>query len=93
MKFQSGDEQSWDVNIVRQVQHPVIEDSWAPRGAPMPPSRPGRDDRGLGGFDRGLVLDFEPGRDAKASGAPSARLGIHASASAVRRERAMGDDE
>jgi len=38
MKFQSGDQQSWDVNVVRQVQHSGYEDSWRPRGAPTPPS-------------------------------------------------------
>ncbi len=30
LKYQSADEQSWDLNVVRQVQHSGYEDSWAP---------------------------------------------------------------
>src|SRR6478672_4395986 len=30
LKYQSADVQSWDINIVREVQHSGFEDSWAP---------------------------------------------------------------
>ena len=74
MKFQSGDQQSWDVNVVRQVQHSGYEDSWAPaRRANASFLGQGGTIDGLGGFDRGLVLDLNPVVTRKASGAPSPR--------------------
>ena len=74
MKFQSGDVQSWDVNVVRQVQHSGFEDSWAPaRRSNASFLGQGGTIEGLGGFDRGLVLDLNPVVTRKASGAPNPR--------------------
>src|SRR6478672_11570477 len=61
MKFQSGDEQSWDVNVVRQVQHSGFEDSWAPaRRSNASFLGQGGTIDSLSGFERGLVLDLNP---------------------------------
>ncbi|MDB4874887.1 MAG: hypothetical protein JWM41_1333 [Gemmatimonadetes bacterium] len=71
LKYQSSNDQSWDVNIVRQVQHSGFEDSWAPakRSNASFLSQAGTID-GLGGFERGLVLDLNPVVTRKASGGP-----------------------
>ena len=74
LKFQSAGEQSWDINVVRQVQHSGYEDSWAPaKRANASFLAQGGSLDGLGGFDRGLVLDLNPVVTRKASGAPSPR--------------------
>ena len=73
LKYQSADEQSWDINVVRQVQHSGYEDSWAPAQAVervVPRARRARS-TDLRGFDRGLVLDLNPVVTRKATGAPS----------------------
>ena len=71
LKYQSAANQSWDINVVRQVQHSGFEDSWAPakRANASFLGQAGTID-GLGGFDRGLVLDLNPVVTRKASGAP-----------------------
>jgi hypothetical protein len=71
LKYQSSNYQGWDVNVVRQVQHSGFEDSWAPakRSNSSFLSQAGTID-GLGGFDRGLVLDLNPVVTRKATGAP-----------------------
>ena len=58
LKYQSGDEQSWDLNIVREVQHSGSEDSWVPakRANASFLAQSGTLD-GLTGLTRGLVLD------------------------------------
>jgi hypothetical protein len=73
LKYQSSDPQSWDINIVREVQHSGYEDSWAPakRSNASFLAQSGTIE-GLGGFDRGLVLDVNPVVTQKATGAPSA---------------------
>ncbi|MDQ6872273.1 MAG: carbohydrate binding family 9 domain-containing protein [Gemmatimonadota bacterium] len=73
IKFQAGDEQSWDLNIVREVQHSGSEDSWVPakRANASFLSQSGTLD-GLTGLTRGLVLDVNPSVTEKVSGAPSA---------------------
>lgn len=71
LKFQSGDAQSWDLNIVRQVQHSGREDSWAPakRSNTSFLSQSGTLDS-LSGLRRGLVLDVNPSLTQKITGAP-----------------------
>jgi len=72
MKFQSADAQSWDINVVRQVQHSGYEDSWAPaRRSNASFLGQGGTIDSLGGFERGLVLDFNPVVTRKSSGAPT----------------------
>jgi hypothetical protein len=70
LKYQSADVQSWDINIVRQVQHSGSEDSWAPakRSNASFLAQAGTIDS-LSGFDRGLVLDVNPVLTQKTSGA------------------------
>ncbi|MEO7084317.1 MAG: DUF5916 domain-containing protein [Gemmatimonadaceae bacterium] len=71
LKYQSADVQSWDVNVVREVQHSGYEDSWAPakRSGASFLAQSGSID-GLTGFDRGVVLDMNPVVTRKATGAP-----------------------
>ncbi len=71
LKYQSADVQTWDVNVVRQVQHSGFENSWAPakRANASFLGQSGTLD-GLTGIDRGLVLDLNPVVTRKASGAP-----------------------
>jgi hypothetical protein len=71
LRYQSADQQSWDINVVRQVQHSGFEDSWAPakRAHASFLGQSGSLD-GLTGFDRGLVLDLNPFVTQKSSGAP-----------------------
>ena len=61
LKYQSGAEQSWDLNVVRKVQHSGSEDSWAPakRANASFLAQSGTLD-GLTGLTRGLVLDVNP---------------------------------
>jgi len=72
IKYQSADVQSWDINVVREVQHSGYEDTWAParRSNASFLSQSGVIDS-LSGFDRGLVLDVNPVVTRKATGAPS----------------------
>jgi len=71
LKYQSADAQSWDLNIVRQVQHSGSEDSWVPakRSNTSFLSQSGTLD-GLTGLERGLVLDVNPSLTQKATGTP-----------------------
>ncbi len=71
VKYQSADVQSWDLNIVRQVQHSGHEDSWVPakRANTSFLSQSGSLD-GLTGLSRGLVLDVNPSVTQKVTGAP-----------------------
>jgi hypothetical protein len=71
LKYQSADVQSWDINIVRQVQHSGYEDSWAPaKRANASFLAQSGSIEGMSGFDRGLVLDFNPVVTQKANGSP-----------------------
>lgn len=74
IKYQSADVQSWDINVVREVQHSGYEDSWVParRSNASFLSQSGAIDS-LSGFDRGLVLDVNPVLTRKATGAPTDR--------------------
>ena len=72
IKYQSLDEQSWDINIVRDVQHSGYEDSWAPakRANPSFLAQAGTL-TGLHGMSRGLlVIDANPVVTQKLIGAP-----------------------
>ncbi len=71
LKYQSGAEQSWDLNVVRKVQHSGNEDSWAPakRANASFLAQSGTLD-GLTGLTRGLVLDVNPSVTQKITGAP-----------------------
>lgn len=81
LKYQSSNVQSWDINVVREVQHSGFEDSWAPakRSNASFLAQSGSID-GLGGFDRGLVLDLNPFVTQKSAGAPSSAGWAYASA-------------
>jgi hypothetical protein len=71
LKYQTADEQSWDFNVVRKVQHSGFEDSWtqAKRDNASFLAQSGTID-GLRGLDRGLVLDVNPVATSKSRGAP-----------------------
>jgi hypothetical protein len=71
IRYQSTDVQSWDLNVVRQVQHSGYEDSWAPalRAHPSFLAQGGALE-GLQGLERGLVLDLNPIVTQKVTGAP-----------------------
>ena len=74
LKYQSADVQSWDLNIVRNVQHSGHEDSWVPakRSNTSFLAQSGSLD-GLTGLTRGLVLDLNPSVTQKIVGAPGPR--------------------
>ncbi|HTD82820.1 MAG TPA: DUF5916 domain-containing protein [Gemmatimonadaceae bacterium] len=74
LKYQSSDVQSWDINVVREVQHSGHEDSWVPakRANTSFLSQSGSLD-GLTGLSRGLVLDVNPSVTEKVTGAPGPR--------------------
>ena len=63
LRYQSAPEQSWGINVTRQVQHSGYEDSWAParRASASFLAQSGRL-VGLTDLRRGLVLDLNPVR-------------------------------
>jgi hypothetical protein len=71
LKYQSADVQTWDLNIVREVQHSGTEDTWVPakRANTSFLGQSGTID-GLTGLSRGLVLDVNPSVTEKVSGGP-----------------------
>jgi hypothetical protein len=73
LRYQPNQEQSWGINIVRQVQHSGREDSWAPakRASASFLSQSGRL-VGLTELRRGVVLDFTPSVTSRTTGAPGA---------------------
>ena len=73
IKYQSGDAQTWDLNVVRQVQHSGREDSWVPakRANTSFLSQSGTLE-GLAGLHRGLVLDVNPSLTQKTTGGSGA---------------------
>jgi len=74
IKYQASDEQSWDLHIVREIQHSGAEDSWVPakRSNTSFLAQAGTLD-GLTGLTRGLVLDINPSVTERVTGAPGAR--------------------
>jgi hypothetical protein len=71
LKYQSSDQQNWDINVVREVQHSGFEDSWVPakRANASFLGQSGMIE-GLTGFDRGLVLDLNPFVTQRSAGGP-----------------------
>ncbi|HEX5963233.1 MAG TPA: DUF5916 domain-containing protein [Gemmatimonadales bacterium] len=69
LRFQPKQEQSWGINIVRQVQHSGHEDSWAPakRARASFLAQSGRL-VGLSGLRRGVVLDVTPSLTSRSTG-------------------------
>jgi len=69
LRFQPKPEQSWGINIVRQVQHSGHEDSWAPakRASASFLAQSGRL-VGLKHLRRGVVLDVTPSLTARSTG-------------------------
>lgn len=73
IRYQPTATQTWDINVVRQVQHSGYEDSWAPavRANPSFLAQGGSLEQ-LHGLERGLVLDLNPVVTQKVTGAPGA---------------------
>ncbi len=69
LRYQSSAEQSWGINVTRQVQHSGYEDSWAParRSAASFLAQSGRL-VGLTDLRRGLVLDVNPSITSRTTG-------------------------
>jgi hypothetical protein len=69
LRFQPKAEQSWGINIVRQVQHSGHEDSWAParRASASFLAQSGRL-VGLKDLRRGVVLDVTPSVTSRSTG-------------------------
>lgn len=72
LKYQAVDVQSWDINVVRQVQYTGYEDSWAPaRRASASFLGQGGTLAGLTEIRRGLVVDLTPEATQRTEGAPA----------------------
>jgi hypothetical protein len=70
LRYQAAREQSWVLNVTRQVQHSGHEDSWAPaRRASASFLAQGGHLVGLTDLHRGLVLDFNPSVISRTTGA------------------------
>jgi hypothetical protein len=69
LRYQSGAEQSWGINVTRQVQHSGHEDSWTParRASASFLAQSGRL-VGLTDLRRGLVLDLNPSVTSRTTG-------------------------
>lgn len=71
LRYQPAREQTWNLNIVRDVQHSGMEDSWIPaRRASATFVGQSGTLAGLTELRRGLVVDLNPEATAKVSGAP-----------------------
>jgi len=72
LRYQPRQPQDWKLNVVREVQHSGIEDSWYPaRRASATFIGQAGNLVGLSGMHRGLVVDLNPEATGKASGAPT----------------------
>src|SRR2546422_1640668 len=72
IRYQPRQPQDWKLNIVREVQHSGLEDSWFPaRRASATFVGQSGNLVGLSGMHRGLVMDLNPEATGKASGAPT----------------------
>ena len=73
LRFQPKQEQSWGINVVRQVQHSGHEDSWAPARRASA-SFLGQSGKlvGLRDLRRGVVLDVTPSLVARTTGTRAA---------------------
>lgn len=72
LRYQSGDVQTWDINVLRQVNYRGYEDSWAParRGSASFLDQGGTLD-GLTRIRRGLVMDLTPEITQRTEGLPA----------------------
>ena len=71
LRYQAAQEQTWVLNVTRQVQHSGHEDSWAPaRRASASFLGQGGHLVGLTDLHRGLVLDLNPSVTSRTTGAP-----------------------
>ncbi len=69
LRYQSAPEQSWGINVTRQVKHSGYEDSWAPaRQASASFLAQSGKLVGLTQLRRGLVLDFTPSVTSRTTG-------------------------
>ncbi|HXL35151.1 MAG TPA: DUF5916 domain-containing protein [Gemmatimonadales bacterium] len=76
LRYQPRQPQDWRLNIVRQVKHSGVEDSWFPaRRASATFVGQSGNLVGLSGMHRGLVMDLNPEATGKASGAPTLTRG------------------
>ena len=76
LRYQPRQPQDWRLNIVRQVKHSGVEDSWFPaRRANATFVGQAGNLVGLNGMHRGLVVDLNPEATGKASGAPTPSRG------------------
>src|SRR6059036_1662759 len=72
LRYQPRQPQDWRLNIVREVKHSGVEDSWFPaRRASATFIGQAGNLVGLSGMHRGLVMDLNPEATGKASGAPT----------------------
>ncbi len=73
LRYQPAQEQTWQLNVLREVQHSGYEDSWAPaRRASASFLQQSGQLVGLTDLQRGLVLDLNPVLTARATGVPAA---------------------
>ena len=77
LKYQSADVQTWDINVVRQVNFRGYEYSWAPalRGNASFLGQGGTM-AGLTGFSRGLVMDVTPEVTQRIEGVPETTVPV-----------------
>ena len=74
LRYQSADEQIWQLNLVREVQHSGFEDSWTPaRRANASFLGQSGTLSGLRGLRRGVVLDVTPEVTARYDGGQGKR--------------------
>ena len=74
IRFASGGEQHWRVNVLRQVQHSGYVDTWAPaRLANASFLAQSGTLEGLTGLDRGTVFDVNPELTSRVDGNPATR--------------------
>src|SRR2546426_1775295 len=72
IRYQPRQPQDWRLNIVRQVKHSSVEDTWFPaRRASATFIGQSGNLVGLSGMQRGLVVDLNAEATGKASGAPT----------------------
>src|SRR5207248_3047685 len=72
IRYQPRQPQDWRLNIVRQVKHSGVEDSWYPaRRASATFIGQAGTLVGLSGMHRGLVMDLNPEATGRASGGPT----------------------
>jgi Domain of unknown function (DUF5916) len=73
IRFQMGSLQDWGLQVVRQTQQTGYQDTWAPTSrAQQSFTAQAGYLRGMGGMQRGLVLDVTPTTTAFANGRPDA---------------------